>query len=72
MSKPAKRVRQTSGAGYPPTPDQIALLAYELWQQRGCPMGSPEEDWNRAETELQHGTHAVVAAGAKSSAMSGG
>jgi hypothetical protein len=31
----------------------IANLAYELWQQRGCPQGSPEEDWNRAEQLLQ-------------------
>jgi len=34
-------------------PQAIANLAYELWQQRGCPMGSPEEDWNRAEQLLQ-------------------
>jgi len=31
----------------------IANLAYELWQQRGCPQGSPEEDWDRAEQLLQ-------------------
>lgn len=31
----------------------IANLAYDLWQQRGCPQGSPEEDWNRAEQMLQ-------------------
>ena len=31
---------------------QIALLAYELWQKRGCPEGSPEADWLRAEEEL--------------------
>ncbi len=30
----------------------IAALAYELWQDRGCPEGSPEEDWSRAEQEL--------------------
>lgn len=35
-----------------PEPDQIALLAYTLWQQRGCPEGSPEADWLRAEEEL--------------------
>jgi hypothetical protein len=32
--------------------EQIASLAYQLWQQRGCPEGSPEEDWFRAEQEL--------------------
>ena len=25
-----------------PEPEQIASLAYALWQQRGCPEGSPE------------------------------
>src|SRR6185369_15339137 len=32
-----------------PEPEQIASLAYVLWQQRGCPEGSPEADWLRAE-----------------------
>jgi hypothetical protein len=27
----------------------IANLAYALWQQRGCPEGSPEQDWFEAE-----------------------
>ena len=31
----------------------IAALAYELWQARGCPDGSPEEDWFKAERKLQ-------------------
>jgi len=35
-----------------PEPDQIASLAYALWQQRGCPDGSAEADWLRAEEEL--------------------
>jgi hypothetical protein len=32
---------------------EIAALAYQYWQARGCPDGSPEEDWFRAERELQ-------------------
>ena len=28
---------------------QTALLAYQFWMERGCPAGSPEEDWLRAE-----------------------
>jgi DUF2934 family protein len=32
--------------------EQIAALAYALWQERGCPEGSPEEDWFTAEKEL--------------------
>lgn len=32
--------------------EQIAALAYALWEERGCPEGSPEEDWFRAQKEL--------------------
>jgi hypothetical protein len=31
----------------------IAALAFELWQSRGCPDGSQQEDWFRAVEELQ-------------------
>lgn len=32
------------------TPQQdIANLAYAIWQQRGCPEGSSEQDWLEAE-----------------------
>jgi len=30
----------------------IARRAYQLWLERGCPEGSPEEDWYHAEREL--------------------
>jgi hypothetical protein len=30
----------------------IASRAYELWEQRGCPEGSPEDDWLMAEDQL--------------------
>jgi hypothetical protein len=33
--------------------EQIASLAYQYWQERGCPIGSSEEDWLRAEADLQ-------------------
>jgi hypothetical protein len=36
----------------PQTPEQIGALAYELWQARGCPDGTPDEDWFRAEREI--------------------
>jgi len=36
--------------------NDVAALAYQLWQDRGCPMGSPEEDWYRAEEMLLAGT----------------
>jgi len=30
----------------------ITALAYEYWQRRGCPIGSPELDWFEAEEYL--------------------
>jgi len=34
----------------------IAALAHELWRARGCPEGSPEEDWFHAAEELRSRT----------------
>ena len=34
------------------TQREIAALAHRLWQARGCPDGTPEEDWFRAEQEI--------------------
>lgn len=34
-------------------PEEVRRLAYRYWEQRGCPVGTPEEDWVRAEAELQ-------------------
>ncbi len=31
----------------------IAALAYQLWQERGCPIGSDQEDWYRAEEDMK-------------------
>jgi len=45
-----------------PAHEQIAALAYALWQQRGCPEGSSDEDWFRAEQELLAPSEASVAA----------
>ena len=28
--------------------EDIERLAYELWQSRGSPVGSPQEDWEHA------------------------
>lgn len=36
----------------PPTYEEIAVRAYELWEARGCPEGSSEEDWFTAEAQL--------------------
>jgi hypothetical protein len=34
------------------THKEIARLAYELWERRGRPLGSPELDWYTAESAL--------------------
>jgi hypothetical protein len=31
----------------------VERLAYRFWQERGSPIGSPDEDWFRAEAELR-------------------
>ena len=35
-----------------PSHNDIAVLAYSYWLERGQPDGTPEEDWLRAEREL--------------------
>jgi DUF2934 family protein len=40
---------QSSGASMQ---EDIARLAYTLWEQRGCPIGSAEFDWFAAEEKL--------------------
>jgi hypothetical protein len=42
-------VAQTSE---PAGEQKIAALAYHFWLTRGCPEGTPEEDWFRAEQEI--------------------
>ena len=32
---------------------EVEQLAYSLWEARGCPPGSAEEDWFRAEEEIR-------------------
>ncbi len=36
-----------------PSHEEIARLAYAYWEARGGQGGSPEQDWNRAEQEIQ-------------------
>lgn len=33
--------------------EEITHLAHEFWLKRGSPIGTPEEDWFRAETEVR-------------------
>jgi Protein of unknown function (DUF2934) len=43
---------QTISSIHVVTFDDIAKLAYSYWEARGCQGGNPEEDWLRAEQEL--------------------
>jgi len=36
--------------------ERISGLAYFYWEQRGCPVGSPDEDWFRAQRDIREGT----------------
>ena len=58
----AQKEHQKTGAGHSGNviaheaqERDIAAIAYKLWQRRGCPEGSPEEDWFRAVEELRSG-----------------
>lgn len=54
VSKPrAGGAKSTTNLDGGPMSEQIAALAYSLWQERGCPEGTAEEDWFRAEQEVQ-------------------
>jgi hypothetical protein len=46
-------VKRSAASGSVAEREEIARLAHSYWQARGCPLGSPDEDWLRAEAELQ-------------------
>lgn len=46
---PAIADRETSMGDGTPSEERIQLVAYQLWMDRGCPIGSPEIDWLEAE-----------------------
>lgn len=54
-SQEAHEHSQTAGNGQAATfgHKEIAILAHELWLARGCPEGSPQEDWSQAVKELR-------------------
>jgi hypothetical protein len=49
-SSPTVRKSRTASAA--PTTEEIALLAYHFYLERGGALGNPVEDWTRAEREL--------------------
>ena len=44
----------------PPTPQEIARLAYTYWEARGHTHGFHEHDWYQAERELQRRRNALA------------
>ncbi len=42
-----------SSEEYAPTHEEVSARAYQCWHERGCPVGSPEVDWQRACQELR-------------------
>lgn len=38
--------------------EAVEAMAYQLWLLRGCPIGSEQEDWYRAEEELKDNSRA--------------
>ena len=47
------RLLDANAVGRPLTADDIAALASQLWHARGCPEGSPQQDWFHAVEELR-------------------
>ena len=51
---PSRKTQQPARSRLPdPTHDQIALLAHELWLERGSPEGSDIDIWLEAERQLR-------------------
>ena len=56
-SKRLQEVHQAEGsevAGLESDQNQMQRLAFQFWLDRGCPIGSPEIDWYRAEEEIRN------------------
>ena len=51
VSKGLHKERQTAREKED-TQARIEALAYQLWLERGAPLGSPDTDWFEAETRL--------------------
>lgn len=56
VQDPLAESQKHSEVASPIAPDsqEVARLAFSYWESRGCQGGSPEDDWYRAEEELQN------------------
>lgn len=53
------------------THEDIERRAFQLWQDRGCPLGSPEVDWQHAEQEFSENQASDGDAGGRSLGQAG-
>jgi len=53
VSTISNREQRTEASETNPAHQDIAVLAYVLWQQRGCLEGTAEQDWLDAEQQLK-------------------
>jgi hypothetical protein len=56
-----EELRAETSAGNGADETAIAELAYRFWQERGCPEGSPEDDWFLAERQLSRSSELIAA-----------
>lgn len=54
ISETVEPIEVSAPVAEPDHHGEIAALAYEFWMARGCPIGSPEEDWFRAEEQIKN------------------
>lgn len=52
MKSSLQTTKKTQAAKNPPTHEEIALRAYEIYLERGGAPGDALQDWTRAEREL--------------------
>ena len=52
-ARSAPEQKPSATANGEPTQEEISVRAYQCWQERGCPEGSPEADWYKAEQEFR-------------------
>lgn len=53
LSKRSTKTTSEAQSARTATREEIAQLAYAIWQQRGCPEGSAEQDWFDAERQCR-------------------
>jgi len=51
-----KRLHKVTQKSAATSPDEeiIAARAYQIWLERGCPIGSDQQDWFKAVEELKN------------------